>query len=75
MTTDLKNATNEFTPGDDALWAARDVHALTKVSRGTLAGLIANHGFPPPIRFSQRCHRWRASDVRAWLRTQSGATA
>jgi predicted DNA-binding transcriptional regulator AlpA len=39
------------------------------ISRGHLNHLIAEHGFPQPIRLSRRNYRWMVVDVHNWLNT------
>jgi predicted DNA-binding transcriptional regulator AlpA len=42
---------------------------LIGVSRGKLAELMLNHGFPQPVRFSSRMYKWCTIDVLRWMAT------
>lgn len=40
--------------------------ALCNIGVSTLWKLVKEGGFPEPIRFGERCTRWRKQDVAAW---------
>lgn len=50
------------------------VVALTGIGRSTWYRMIAENEAPKPLRFGQRCSRWRAADIKAFLakRAQQG---
>jgi predicted DNA-binding transcriptional regulator AlpA len=52
----------------DALLAIPVVQALTGKGRSTIYGDVMHGRFPPPAIRSRRYSRWRAADVRRWLR-------
>ena len=54
----------------DALLKGTTVAAVVALSSSTVYRMVAAGTFPEPIRFGQRCTRWRAADVRAWLAAQ-----
>jgi predicted DNA-binding transcriptional regulator AlpA len=51
----------------EQLLTAQEVADLLKVSRRTVWRWLAQGRLPPPIRCSQRCPRWKASVLRAYL--------
>lgn len=60
---------------DDALLKLALVVALTGLSGSYLYRKIATHQFPAPVRLGSRCSRWRAGDVKQWLRSQAGSAS
>lgn len=54
----------------DAHLRLATVLALTGLSKSTIYAMLAQREFPEPLRFGQRCTRWRASDVQTWLRNR-----
>ena len=54
----------------DALLKIQTVGAVTGLSSSTINRKAAAGQFPQPVRLGQRCTRWRAADVRAWLAAQ-----
>lgn len=57
----------------DALLQLPTVIALTGLGKTSIYNRIKAGQFPTPIRLGERCVRWRAGEVRAWLRGQGGA--
>lgn len=57
----------------DAHLRIRTVSQITGLSVATLYRLLAKGEFVAPIRRGQRCTRFRAGDVRAWLEAQSAS--
>lgn len=43
-----------------------EVVSLTGLSRATIYRLVKVSKFPPPIRPSSQCSRWRMSDIEKW---------
>jgi predicted DNA-binding transcriptional regulator AlpA len=69
--TDLQQArrTNIDAAADpDALLDIVTVCALTSMARSTVYQAVQHGVFPSQARRSRRFARWRAGDVRAWLR-------
>jgi prophage regulatory protein len=54
----------------DALLALPTVMALTGMARSTVYECVKRGDFPPQARRTRRFARWRAGDVRAWLRNE-----
>lgn len=54
----------------DALLRLPTVSALVGLSGASIYRKLAVGEFPQPVRLGQRCTRWRARDVRAWLAAQ-----
>ncbi|MCY1206633.1 Prophage CP4-57 regulatory protein (AlpA) [compost metagenome] len=54
----------------EALLTIRTVSALTAISPATIYRKVAARAFPLPVRLGNRCTRWRAGDVTAWLSAQ-----
>jgi prophage regulatory protein len=54
----------------DALLKVQTVTALTGLAGTTLRRLVATGKFPAPVNVAQRCTRWRAGAVTAWLQAQ-----
>lgn len=57
-------------PADIAEVALLNIKAVctaVSMSRGWVHAEVRAGRFPQPMRFGQRCTRWRAQDVRAWL--------
>ena len=60
---------------DDALLRGRTVEALSGLARTALMNKVRRGEFPAPVRLSSaKVNRWRAGDVRNWLRAQTQAT-
>ena len=57
----------------EALLTIRTVSAVTAISPATIYRKCASHTFPLPVRLGNRCTRWRAGDVTAWLAAQAEA--
>lgn len=55
---------------DDALLALPAVQLLTSAARSTIYDAIKAGTFPRQAKQSRRFARWRAGDVRAWLRNE-----
>lgn len=58
----------------DALLRIKTVAEATGLSNATIYRKLAGKEFPAPIRLGQRCTRWKAADIRAWIQAQ-GAQA
>jgi prophage regulatory protein len=54
----------------NALLNVETVIAVVGVSRATIYRMMDNGTFPQPMKFGERCTRWRAVDVSAWLDAQ-----
>lgn len=54
----------------DALLKIQTVATVTALSASSIFRKTAAGEFPEPVRLGQRCTRWRAADVRAWLAAQ-----
>ena len=54
----------------DAMLRLQTVIALTGLSSATIYRRIAAGQFPTPKRHGQRCTRFRAGDITAWLQAQ-----
>jgi predicted DNA-binding transcriptional regulator AlpA len=52
----------------DALLTIETVHTLTSLGKSTIRRMVLEGTFPPPIRRGTRFVRWRAGDVRTFLR-------
>lgn len=52
---------------DDRLIADKEVAHLLGASRSWPWKLAQAGKFPAPIKLSNRCTRWRLSEVRAWM--------
>jgi prophage regulatory protein len=48
-----------------------EVERRTGLSRSTIYVLIADHGFPEPIRLGPRAVGWLDDEVAAWIRTRA----
>lgn len=57
----------------DAQLQAATVAALTGRGKSTLYSMVRAGTFPAPVKHGQRCTRWRAGDVTAWLKAQAAA--
>lgn len=55
----------------EALLTIRTVSAVTAISPATIYRKMAAHAFPSSLRLGNRCTRWRAGDVMAWLSAQT----
>jgi prophage regulatory protein len=51
----------------NALLKIRTVTAVVGLSDSSVRKLIREGSFPKPIRFGQRCSRWRSADINRWL--------
>lgn len=51
----------------DRLISDKEVAHLISASRSWPWKLARDGKFPQPIKLSERCTRWRMSDVRAWM--------
>ena len=45
----------------------REVEAVTGLSRSTIYQMMADGGFPKPVRLGKRAVGWRESDISGWL--------
>lgn len=54
----------------DALLKIQTVSAVTGLSTATIYRRAKVQQFPEPVRLGQRCSRWKAGAVRAWLAAQ-----
>ncbi len=48
-----------------------DVARRLAISRRTVRRWVTQGKLAGPVRFSARCHRWRASDLQRWLEERS----
>lgn len=55
----------------DALLPARVVASLLGISARSVDRWVESVGFPAPIHLNVHTKRWRAGEVRAWLRARS----
>lgn len=69
----IANSQGAASSDPDALLQLPTVIALTGIGRTSIYNRIKAGQFPAPIRLSQRCARWRAGEVRAWLKAQGAA--
>ena len=60
-------ATPPHQPAGQDLLTKREVARLLRVSVRTLERHVALGKFLPPIRFSERCIRWRRKDIDDYL--------
>ena len=51
----------------DQLLDIKVVMELVSIKKTALYGLISTGRFPPPLKISPRCSRWRRSDIQAWI--------
>lgn len=58
----------------DALLKVGTVETVTGLSAATIYRRVAVRQFPEPVRLGNRCTRWRARDIRAWLAAQEPVT-
>lgn len=56
----------------EALLRVQTVATVTGYSRRSIYRGVADGTFPKPVKLSQRCVRWVAAEVSAWLRAQRG---
>jgi prophage regulatory protein len=71
------NATRHESPppqGDDRLIPITEVSSLVGLKSSAIYARVATGAMPGPVRLSQRCSRWRLSQVKAWIAAQ-GETA
>lgn len=54
----------------DRLLSLRELCGLLKLSKSTIYNKLKAGDFPPPIRLSSRCTRWRSSDISLWVEYQ-----
>ena len=52
---------------DSALYRLDQVLAIVALGKTQLYALLAAGKFPKPVRIGQRCVRWHAGDVLAWI--------
>lgn len=57
----------------DALLRIKTVSQATGLSSATIYRKLAAKTFPEPCRLGTRCTRWKAADVRDWIRAQGAA--
>jgi prophage regulatory protein len=57
---------------DEALLSIATVSQAVGLSASTIYRRVASGDFPEPVRLGQRCTRFKASAVRAWIRAQGG---
>lgn len=50
-----------------SLLTIRDVCLAVRMSKAWVHAEVRAGRAPQPLRFGQRCTRWKSSDVRAWL--------
>lgn len=65
--------THAATPST-ALMRRKQVEAHTGLARSTLYKLIAQGGFPAPIRITAKAVAWAASDVDTWIANRIAAS-
>lgn len=76
------DATQETSPPVESasvpqeLWSVARVAAFLQIARvpashQTIYRKVATGEFPQPVRFGNRCTRWRAGDVHAWLKAHT----
>lgn len=51
----------------DRLITEKEVAFAVGLSHGTIREKVKARTFPPPVQASERCVRWRLSDVLAWI--------
>jgi len=51
-----------------ALVRLKDVSRFVGLSRTTIYNRISQGTFPPPVKLSDHCVRWRFEDLEAWIR-------
>lgn len=51
----------------EGLLTPRQVAELLRVTDRTLWRMAKQDGFPPPIRFSRKLIRWKASDMQSFI--------
>ena len=54
----------------EALLKLPTVVNLTGISKTTIYTKVASNEFPKPVRIGNRCTRFRARDIVAWLKSQ-----
>lgn len=59
----------------DALLPARVVASLLGISARSVTRWVDSVGFPAPVHLNVHTKRWRAGDVRAWLRARASQAA
>lgn len=69
----LSNAMAAAAVSDDVLVRLEVVAAWTSLGRTRLYAAIAAGTFPKQIKCGPRSSRWRAGDVRRWIRQQAAA--
>ncbi len=52
---------------NDSLLNAKDVSIVTCLGKSTVWAKAKDGTFPPPIKISKGCTRWRASDIQKWM--------
>lgn len=58
---------------DVAFLDISDVCAAARMSASWIHDEVRSGRFPQPMRFGQRCTRWRSADVRDWLIARAAA--
>ncbi len=56
----------------DRLLKTSEVAKLLSLSRVTIFRLRRDGKFPEPLKMSQRCNRWRLSDIEEFMKSQNG---
>ncbi|MGO3741193.1 helix-turn-helix transcriptional regulator [Kerstersia sp.] len=59
-------------PVDDRFITDREVADLLGASRSWPWKLVQDGRLPAPIRLTERCTRWRLSEIRAWMADPQG---
>jgi prophage regulatory protein len=60
---------------DDAMLTSDTVLSVAGMSSSSMYRQIAAGTFPKPIKIGPRCARWKASEIKAWLRSVAGQAA
>lgn len=59
--------TASYDPDARLVYRQAELQRLLGLSRNAIEGLIAEEGFPAPIKLGPRSKGWLASEVRTWL--------
>lgn len=51
----------------------KQVAAITNLSRSSIYDLVANQGFPKPVRISECRSAWVKSEIESWMRARMDA--
>lgn len=54
-------------PRFDAFLNIEEISQITSQGKSTIWARVKSGTFPSPIRISQGCTRWRASDIQKWM--------